>query len=179
MKFVKMLLALVGLALVFKFSLDNPLPVTVKFHTYLTPEIPLFLLLVSTFILGMIAASFASSLKILQLKRQLRQAGTAPKKESAGSPSQSQPSVAPASTVKAAAAPVAEAQRPVAEVRPAAEALSPAADEQNPVADDEFLPDEEPSRPAPVIELPAGPVDEPSVDDDRPSAGAHNTDRPA
>ena len=72
MKFVKILFALVGLAVIFKFSMDNPLPVDVKLHEYVTPKIPLFLLLITTFVLGMIAASFGTTLKMIQLKRQIK-----------------------------------------------------------------------------------------------------------
>ncbi|MEA3465021.1 MAG: LapA family protein [Thermodesulfobacteriota bacterium] len=72
MKFVKILFALLGLAVIFKFSMDNPLPVDVTFHEYVTPKIPLFLLLITTFVLGMIAASLGSTLKMIQLKRQIK-----------------------------------------------------------------------------------------------------------
>ncbi|MGC9518856.1 MAG: LapA family protein [Desulfuromonadaceae bacterium] len=77
MKFVKMFLALVGLAVLFVFVRDNPGKVEVVFWKYKTPEIELFLILIITFVLGMIVASFGSTLKILQLKRQLKNAGTA------------------------------------------------------------------------------------------------------
>ena len=76
MKFVKMFLALVGLAVLFVFVRDNTGKVVVKFWDYATPEIELFLVLIITFVLGMIAASFGSTLKIMQLKRQLKNAGT-------------------------------------------------------------------------------------------------------
>ncbi|MFN2257705.1 MAG: lipopolysaccharide assembly LapA domain-containing protein [Desulfuromonadaceae bacterium] len=76
MKFVKMFLALVGLAVLFVFVRDNPDKVTVEFWTYKTPEIELFLVLIITFVLGMIVASFGSTLKIIKLKRQLKHAGT-------------------------------------------------------------------------------------------------------
>jgi len=72
-----MFLALVGLAVLFIFVRDNTEPVTVEFWGYATPEIELFLLLIITFVLGMIAASFGSTLKIIQLKRQLKNAGGA------------------------------------------------------------------------------------------------------
>ncbi len=77
MKFVKMFLALVGLAVLYVFVRDNTGKVTVEFWDYATPEIELFLILIITFVLGMIAASFGSTLKIMQLKRQLRSAGSA------------------------------------------------------------------------------------------------------
>jgi uncharacterized integral membrane protein len=77
MKFVKMFLALVGLAVLFVFVRDNPGKVVVKFWDYSTPEIELFLILIITFVLGMIVASFGSTLKIIQLKRQLKNAGAA------------------------------------------------------------------------------------------------------
>lgn len=72
MKFVKIVLALLGLAVVFKFSMDNPIPVVVTLHEYVTPKIPLFLLLITTFVLGMIAASFGATIQIFQLKRQIK-----------------------------------------------------------------------------------------------------------
>ena len=86
MKFVKILFALVGLAVIFKFSMDNPALVEVTLHEYVTPKIPLFLLLITTFVLGMIAASFGSTLKMIQLKRQIKSLQTGsdvvlPKKE--------------------------------------------------------------------------------------------------
>ena len=70
-----MFLALVGLAVLFVFVRDNTVKVTVKFWDYATPEIELFLILIVTFVLGMLAASFSSTLKIIQLKRQLKNAG--------------------------------------------------------------------------------------------------------
>jgi uncharacterized integral membrane protein len=76
MKFVKMFLALVGLAALFVFVRDNTGKIVVKFWDYATPEIELFLVLIITFALGMIAASFGSTLKIFQLKRQLKNAGS-------------------------------------------------------------------------------------------------------
>ncbi len=75
MKFVKMFLALIGLAVLFVFVRDNTEPVTVEFWGYATPEIELFLVLIITFVLGMIAASFGSTMKIIKLKRQLKSAG--------------------------------------------------------------------------------------------------------
>lgn len=75
MKFVKMFLALVGLAVLFVFVRDNTGKIVVKFWEYATPEIEIFLVLIITFVLGMIVASFGSTLKILQLKRQLKNAG--------------------------------------------------------------------------------------------------------
>ncbi|MFA5701081.1 MAG: LapA family protein [Desulfuromonas sp.] len=76
MKFIKMFLALVGLAVLFVFVRDNAEPVTVKFWGYATPEIELFLILIITFVLGMLTTSFGSTLKIIQLKRQLKNAGS-------------------------------------------------------------------------------------------------------
>lgn len=73
MKLVKIFFALVALALVFIFCTENDSKVVVKFLDYTTPEIYLFLLLMTTFVLGMITASFANTVKIMQLKRQLRQ----------------------------------------------------------------------------------------------------------
>lgn len=74
MKFVKMFLALVGLAVLFVFVRDNTATVVVEFWEYATPEIELFLVLIITFVLGMIVASFGSTLKIMKLKRQLKNA---------------------------------------------------------------------------------------------------------
>ena len=76
MKFVKMFLALVGLAVLFVFVRDNTGKIVVKFWDYATPEIEIFLVLIITFVLGMIVASFASTLKIIKLKRQLKHADT-------------------------------------------------------------------------------------------------------
>lgn len=76
MKFVKMFLALVGLAVLFVFVRDNTGKIVVKFWEYATPEIEIFLVLIITFVLGMIVASFGSTLKIIKLKRQLKNAGT-------------------------------------------------------------------------------------------------------
>lgn len=78
MKFVKMFLALVGLAVLFVFVRDNTGKIVVKFWDYTTPEIEIFLLLIITFVLGMIVASFGSTLKIMKLKRQLKHAGASP-----------------------------------------------------------------------------------------------------
>ncbi|MDY0291552.1 MAG: lipopolysaccharide assembly protein LapA domain-containing protein [Desulfuromonadaceae bacterium] len=74
MKFLKMFLALIGLALLFIFVRDNTEKIVVEFWNYATPEIELFLILIITFVLGMIVASFGSTLKIMQLKRQLKNA---------------------------------------------------------------------------------------------------------
>lgn len=71
MKFVKIIFALLVVAALFKFNLDNKESVSVIFYEYTTPLIPAGLLLMTTFVLGMIAASFASTLKIVQLKRQI------------------------------------------------------------------------------------------------------------
>jgi uncharacterized integral membrane protein len=76
MKFVKMFLALVGLAVLFVFVRDNTGKIVVKFWEYSTPEIEIFLVLIITFVLGMIVASFGSTLKIVKLKHQLKNAGT-------------------------------------------------------------------------------------------------------
>jgi uncharacterized integral membrane protein len=76
MKFVKMFLALVGLAVLFVFVRDNTGKIVVRFWDYATPEIEIFLVLIITFALGMIVASFGSTLKIIKLKRQLKNAGT-------------------------------------------------------------------------------------------------------
>ena len=78
MKFVKMFLALIGLAGLYLFVKDNMGKVVVKFLDYSTPEIELFLILIITFVLGMIVASFSSTLKIIKLKRQLKHAGNSP-----------------------------------------------------------------------------------------------------
>ncbi len=72
MKFVKMFFALIILAVVFKFSLDNPAQVTVTIYHYITPQIPLGLLLITTFVLGMIAGAFGTTIKNVQLKHQLK-----------------------------------------------------------------------------------------------------------
>lgn len=71
MKFVKIILALLLVAVLFKFNLDNKESVSVVLYQYTSPLIPAGLLLMTTFVLGMIAASFGSTLKIVQLKRQL------------------------------------------------------------------------------------------------------------
>lgn len=71
MKIVKIFAALVGLTLVFIFCSSNDTKVTLKFLEYSTPETYLFLYVLSAFVLGMISASFASTVKIMQLKRQL------------------------------------------------------------------------------------------------------------
>lgn len=71
MKFVKIIFALLLVAVLFKFNLDNKESVSVILYHYATPLIPLGLLLMTTFVLGMIAASFGSTLKIIQLKRQI------------------------------------------------------------------------------------------------------------
>ncbi|MCD6526787.1 MAG: DUF1049 domain-containing protein [Desulfuromonas sp.] len=73
MKLVKILLALVGLVLVFIFCSGNDTKVVLNFLDYSSPEIYLFLLLLTTFVLGMITASFATTIKMMQLKRQIRQ----------------------------------------------------------------------------------------------------------
>lgn len=78
MKFVKMFLALVGLAVLFVFVRDNTGKIVVKFWDYATPEIEIFLILIITFVLGMIVASFGSTLKIMKLKRQIKHAGDSP-----------------------------------------------------------------------------------------------------
>lgn len=73
MKLLKILFALISLALVFVFCIGNDTKVVVNFLDYSSPEIYLFLLLLTTFVLGMISASFASTIKVMQLKRQIRQ----------------------------------------------------------------------------------------------------------
>ena len=78
MKFVKMFLALVGLAVLFVFVRDNTGKIVVKFWDYATPEIEIFLILIITFVLGMIVASFGSTLKIMKLKRQIKHTGSSP-----------------------------------------------------------------------------------------------------
>jgi uncharacterized integral membrane protein len=72
MKIVKIFAALVGLTFVFLFCSSNDVKVTLKFLEYSTPETYLFLYVLSAFVLGMIAASFGSTLRIMQLKRQLK-----------------------------------------------------------------------------------------------------------
>ena len=71
MKFVKIIFALVGLTFVFVFCSSNETKVSLNFLEYSTPETYLFLYVLSAFVLGMIAASFCSTIKIFQLKRQL------------------------------------------------------------------------------------------------------------
>lgn len=71
MKFVKIIFALLLVAVLFKFNLDNKESVSVVLYRYTSPLIPAGLLLMTTFVLGMIAASFGSTLKIIQLKRQI------------------------------------------------------------------------------------------------------------
>ncbi|OQY17279.1 MAG: hypothetical protein B6I36_09210 [Desulfobacteraceae bacterium 4572_35.1] len=71
MKIVKIFAALVGLTFVFIFCSSNDTKVTLSFLEYSTPETYLFLYVLSAFVLGMIGASFASTLKIMQLKRQI------------------------------------------------------------------------------------------------------------
>ncbi|MBW2186405.1 MAG: DUF1049 domain-containing protein [Deltaproteobacteria bacterium] len=71
MKFVKIIFALLLVAVLFKFNLDNKESVSVVLYHYTSPLIPAGLLLMTTFVLGMIAASFGSTLKIVQLKRQI------------------------------------------------------------------------------------------------------------
>jgi len=71
MKFVKIIFALLLVAVLFKFNLDNKESVSVVLYEYTTPLIPAGLLLMTTFVLGMIAASFGSTLRIVQLKRQI------------------------------------------------------------------------------------------------------------
>ncbi len=71
MKFVKILFALIIVAVLFKFNLDNPESTSVVIYHYTSPAIPVGLLLMTTLVLGMIAASFGSTIKIMQLKRQL------------------------------------------------------------------------------------------------------------
>lgn len=71
MKFVKIIFALLLVAVLFKFNLDNKESVSVVLYHFTSPLIPTGLLLMTTFVLGMIAASFGSTLKIIQLKRQI------------------------------------------------------------------------------------------------------------
>jgi len=71
MKFVKILFALIAVAVLFKFNLDNKELANVVLYHYTSPQVPIGLLLMTTLVLGMIAASFASTLKIMQLKRQI------------------------------------------------------------------------------------------------------------
>lgn len=71
MKFVKIIFALLLVAVLFKFNLDNKESMSVVLYHYTSPLIPAGLLLMTTFVLGMIAASFGSTLKIIQLKRQI------------------------------------------------------------------------------------------------------------
>ncbi|MBN2644758.1 MAG: DUF1049 domain-containing protein [Desulfuromonadaceae bacterium] len=151
MKFIKMLAALLGLAVVFKFVMDNPEKVTVQFYKYISPEIPLFLLLITTFVLGMVFASFASTLKILQLKKQLRQVGAAEPVKKEKKKKKNEEDVEPAPTMTA------DVPTATAEVA-AAEVVKPVAEE---VVEPEMAPesvelnsDEPPS----VIELPAEPI---------------------
>jgi uncharacterized integral membrane protein len=155
MKFVKLFMALVGLALVFIFCKDNDTKVVISFLDYQTPEIYLFLLIMTTFVLGMISASFANTIKIMQLKRQLKQlqpdtatdakeSKRAAKKEKKENSAQT--AVADESPAVTDETPTASPQPPVA----AADDVSDAVYEESEAAP-------EPVEPPTVIELPAGP----------------------
>nr|WP_320051040.1 lipopolysaccharide assembly protein LapA domain-containing protein [uncultured Desulfuromonas sp.] len=169
MKFVKLFLALVGLALVFIFCKDNDTKVVIRFLDYQTPEIYLFLMIITTFVLGMISASFANTIKIMQLKRQLRQLqpeGTDDEKESKTEKkkdrkARKQDKKTDASEVKPAeseATTVIEEQpAPVIEETPAA----PRTEEVSDAVYEEPAPSDSPKEEPPqVIELPQGPVED-------------------
>ena len=179
MKFVKLFLALVGLVVVFFFCKDNDTKVVLRFLDYQTPEIYLFLMAITTFVLGMISASFANTIKIMQLKRQLRQLqpeGTDDEKESKTEKkkdrkARKQDKKADGSEAKPAeseAATVIEEQ-PASVIEPAlsTDEVSDAVYEEPAPSD---IPKEEPPQ---VIELPQGPVEdaqpEEQLQDETPS----------
>lgn len=164
MKFVKLFLALVGLALVFIFCKDNDTKVVISFLDYQSPEIYLFLLIMTTFVLGMIAASFANTIKIIQLKRQLKQL----QPESVEQEKQSKPEKKKdrkARKQEKETKPVASEPETVVEQVPDEVDKTPAASVVDEVSDAVY---EEPAaeksaeeETPEVIELPQGPVDEP------------------
>jgi len=158
MKFVKLFMALVGLALVFIFCKDNDTKVVISFLDYQTPEIYLFLLIMTTFVLGMISASFANTIKIMQLKRQLKQlqpevatdakeSKRAAQKEKKGKKEENtQTAVADESPAVAEEAPTVSPQPPAADTDDVSDAV---------YEESEAAP--EAVEPPTVIELPAGP----------------------
>ena len=167
MKFVKLFLALVGLALVFIFCKDNDTKVVISFLDYQSPDIYLFLLIMTTFVLGMIAASFANTIKIIQLKRQLKQLqpdGAEQAKETKADKKKDR-KARKQEQEKDTKPPVADEPKTVVEEPAPVVAETPAPPETDEVSDAVY---EEPAASEPaaeeapaVIELPQGPMEEP------------------
>jgi len=167
MKFVKLFMALVGLALVFIFCKDNDTKVVIRFLDYQSPEIYLFLLIMTTFVLGMIAASFANTIKIIQLKRQLKQLQpegaeqdkhTKPEKKNRKARKQELEEETKSTTPEPKN--VVEQAPAVVEETPA----TPVADEVSDAVYEDPAAESAAEETPEVIELPQGPVDEPQTD---------------
>ena len=91
MKTLRILLAFIILLVLFVFSINNAQSVQIIFFSYRTPPMPLFLILIFIFFLGVILASLFSAMKIAQLRHQhnrLRREMEALKKEDTHRPSE-------------------------------------------------------------------------------------------
>jgi uncharacterized integral membrane protein len=71
MKTLRIILALIILLLLFVFSINNAQSVQIIFLSYQTPPMPLFLVLLFIFFLGVILAALFGAMKISQLHRRL------------------------------------------------------------------------------------------------------------
>lgn len=71
MKTLRIILAFIILLVLFIFSINNAQSVQIIFFSYRTPPMPLFLIILFVFFLGIILAALFSTMKIAQLRRQL------------------------------------------------------------------------------------------------------------
>jgi uncharacterized integral membrane protein len=71
MKYVKIILALVILIVMFIFGVNNAQSVQVIFFSYHSPPLPLFLILLFSFSLGFVMAALVCAIRFGQLRRQI------------------------------------------------------------------------------------------------------------
>jgi uncharacterized integral membrane protein len=73
MKTLRYALALIILIVLFIFSAYNAQLVRLSFFEYQTPQLPLFLVLIFVFFLGLLLAGLFNTLRVSQLRRQIGQ----------------------------------------------------------------------------------------------------------
>ena len=73
MKTLRYAIALIILIVLFIFSVYNAQLVRLSLFDYQTPQLPLFLVLIFSFFLGLLLAGLFNTLKVAQLRRQIGQ----------------------------------------------------------------------------------------------------------
>ena len=71
MKTFKITVALVIVVVIFLFSVHNSQPVEIVFFRYSTPPVPLFLIIVFMFLLGLLLTSLLVTVRMSHLNRQI------------------------------------------------------------------------------------------------------------